>query len=180
MHGGLIKAIILLPGTVLVLIPAMILLVGFALGWPIHVAFPNQAQFWIALIIAGAGFSLSVWTVALFMRFGNGTPAPWEPPQQLVIQGPYRHVRNPMITGVLLVLLAEAIVLGSWPIAAWMLLFFIGNAIYFPLVEERGLERRFGSKYLNYKSHVPRWVPRLRPWKQMQDVEQDSGGSLES
>jgi protein-S-isoprenylcysteine O-methyltransferase Ste14 len=169
MHQGLVKAIIVLPGTVLVLIPAMVVLAS--IGWclPIDLAGPNQARFWISLLIAAAGFLLSGWSAALFMKFGRGTPAPWKAPQQLVIRGPYRHVRNPMITGVLLILLAEAFWLGSWPIAVWMLVFFVGNAIYFPLVEEKGLEKRFGSQYLAYKSRVPRWVPRLGSGKQPKD-----------
>jgi protein-S-isoprenylcysteine O-methyltransferase Ste14 len=98
------------------------------------------------------------------MKFGDGTPAPWDPPQKLVIRGPYRHVRNPMITGVLLMLLAEALWFQSWPLALWMLIFFLGNFVYFPLVEEKGLEKRFGNDYREYKAHVPRWIPRLHPW----------------
>lgn len=54
-----------------------------------------------------------------------------------------------MISGVLFVLLAEAMLLQSWPVAVWMLLFFTGNAIYLPLFEEKGLERRFGDDYLS-------------------------------
>ena len=73
-------------------------------------------------------------------------------------------MRNPMITGVLAMLLAEAVVLRSWPIALWMALFFLANAVYFRLSEERGLERRFGDDYRLYKAQVPRWIPRLRPW----------------
>ena len=71
-----------------------------------------------------------------------------------------------MITGVLLMLFAESVLLLSWPIALWMFVFFMGNVIYFPLVEEIGLEKRFGSEYAEYKHQVPRWIPRLRPWKQ--------------
>ena len=166
MHRDLIKAILILPGTVLVMIPAGILLVSFYYGLSISVAAPSQARFWLALLFAGIGLSLSAWTVTLFTRVGRGTPAPWQPPQHLVVRGPYRHVRNPMITSVLLILLAEALMLGSWPIAVWMLVFCAGNAVYFPLVEEKGLAIRFGSEYRDYKLHVPRWVPRLKPWKQ--------------
>ena len=178
MSRDLVKAIILLPGAVLVLIPAVILVVGTAYGHSIFVADPGQVRFWAALLIAGPGLSLSVWTVTLFTRFGRGTPAPWQPPQQLVIRGPYRHVRNPMITSVLLVLLGEALMLGSWLIAAWMLVFFVGNAVYFPLVEERGLVKRFGSPYLRYKSNVPRWVPRLKPWIPPEEGQRNDGDSL--
>jgi protein-S-isoprenylcysteine O-methyltransferase Ste14 len=66
-----------------------------------------------------------------------------------------------MITGVLLILYAEAVLLQSWPIAVWMIVFFIGNSIYFPLVEESGLEKRFDNQYREYKNQVPRWIPRL-------------------
>jgi protein-S-isoprenylcysteine O-methyltransferase Ste14 len=63
-------------------------------------------------------------------------------------------------------LLAEAMLLQSWPVAVWIMVFFIGNSIYFPLIEETQLEDRFGDDYREYKSHVPRWIPRIRPWRQ--------------
>jgi hypothetical protein len=43
-----------------------------------------------------------------------------------------------MIIGALLMLLAEALLLQSWPVAVWLMVFFIGNAIYFQLIEEKG------------------------------------------
>jgi protein-S-isoprenylcysteine O-methyltransferase Ste14 len=61
-----------------------------------------------------------------------------------------------MISGVLFILLGEAALLGSLPLLAWFLIFFAANAIYFPLSEEKGLERRFGDEYLTYKRNVPR------------------------
>ena len=69
------------------------------------------------------------------------------------------------ITSVLLMLFAEAALLQSLPIALWMLVFFIAHAIYFPLSEEKGLKKRFGDDYREYCAHVPRWIPKLRPWK---------------
>ena len=164
MHLRLVKAIIVLPGTVLVFIPVAILLATQESRFAPEFASPTQIWFWLALLAAITGLALSAWTVKLFRKFGKGTPAPWDPPKRLVIQGPYRHVRNPMITGALFMLLAEAILFQSLPIATWMTVFFIGNAIYFPLIEEKGLEQRFGDEYREYKTHVPRWIPRLRAW----------------
>ena len=164
MQLGLVKTIIVLPGTVLIFIPAAILLVTQDSRFAPALASPTQIWFWLALLAATIGLALSGWAVTLFMKFGQGTPAPWDPPKRLVIQGPYRYVRNPMITGALLVLLAEAILFQSLMIATWMTVFFIGNAIYFPLIEENGLEQRFGDEYREYKTHVPRWIPRLRAW----------------
>ena len=51
--------------------------------------------------------------VALFARVGEGTLAPWDPTRRLVVESPYRRVRNPMISAVLAVLTGEALVLGS-------------------------------------------------------------------
>jgi protein-S-isoprenylcysteine O-methyltransferase Ste14 len=163
MNWGLVKAIVVLPGTVLFIIPGVILLILQDSKFEPKIASPTRIWFWLALWVGSVGAALSVWTTALFMKFGQGTPAPWDSPRKLVIRGPYRHVRNPMIIGVLLMLSAEALLLQSWPIAIWMMLFFIGNAIYFPLVEEKDLEKRFGNEYRDYKANVPRWIPRLRP-----------------
>lgn len=165
MHWGLVRSIIILPGTALVFIPTIILVVSYNSKCPPKLASPIEIWFWLALLVGGIGLALSSWSVALFMKAGEGTPAPWEPPKKLVIRGPYRYVRNPMITGVLLMLSAEAMLFHSWLTAIWMLIFFVGNAVYFPLSEEKRLEKRFGEDYWVYKAHVPRWIPRLRPWK---------------
>ena len=164
MHWKLAQAIIILPGTALIFIPSFVLWSFKDSEFSAELVSPYQSVFWLGLFLTSIGLSLSVWTVRLFMKFGNGTPAPWEPPKKLVIRGPYRYVRNPMITSVLLMLLAEALFFQSWPLAIWMLLFFTGNAIYFPLIEEKGLEKKFGEEYRMYKKHVPRWIPRFQAW----------------
>ena len=169
MPWRLIKTIIVLPGNVLVFIPAVILWIAKDTKYSAELATAYQLSFWLALVAGSIGFGLAVWTVTIFMEFGQGTPAPWDPPKKFVVRGPYRRVRNPMIIGVLLLLLAEAMMLQSRPIAAWMIVFFIGNAIYFPFVEEKGLEKSFGKNYRQYKAHVPRWIPRIYPWKQVNE-----------
>jgi protein-S-isoprenylcysteine O-methyltransferase Ste14 len=112
-----------------------------------------------------AGFSLFAWCVTLFARVGRGTLAPWDPTRHLVAVGPYRHVRNPMISGVATMLAGEAAYFRSPPIAAWCVLFVAINHAYFLLSEEPGLARRFGAEYDRYRSAVPRWIPRRRPWR---------------
>jgi protein-S-isoprenylcysteine O-methyltransferase Ste14 len=66
---------------------------------------------------------------------------------------------------VILMLGAEASILGSWPLAGWAALFVLANAIYIPLHEEPAIEKRFGEDYRRYKANVPRWLPRLTPWR---------------
>jgi protein-S-isoprenylcysteine O-methyltransferase Ste14 len=98
----------------------------------------------------------------LFVRVGRGTLAPWDPTARLVVRGPYRHVRNPMITGIGTILAGQALVFRSWGIAIELAMFGLINAIYFPLVEEPGLRQRFGAEYEEYCARVPRWLPRVR------------------
>jgi protein-S-isoprenylcysteine O-methyltransferase Ste14 len=116
------------------------------------------------LVLIGLGLLLVVWTVGLFARVGRGTLAPWDPTRRIVVRGPYRHVRNPMISGVTLILLGEAALFGSLPLLIWAGAFLAVNAVYMPLVEEPGLRRRFGEEYDRYRANVPRWLPRPRPW----------------
>jgi protein-S-isoprenylcysteine O-methyltransferase Ste14 len=145
---------VLLPGTVAVVIPALIL--SFE-GVNVR---PATAVLGACAIAAGLG--LVAWTIALFVRLGRGTLAPWDPTSRLVVQGPYSYVRNPMITGVGTILAGEAIFFRSWGIAIQLAVFAVVNAIYFPLVEEPGLRRRFGAEYEEYCARVPRWLPRVR------------------
>jgi protein-S-isoprenylcysteine O-methyltransferase Ste14 len=111
-----------------------------------------------------AGLTLFVASLRQFAVTGKGTLAPWDPPRNLVAEGPYRYVRNPMISGVLFVLAGETLILRSWAHLQWTLLFLTINLIYIPLFEEPQLERRFGDSYVNYRRHVGRLLPRLRPW----------------
>lgn len=163
MSWSLVKTIIILPGTVIVFVPAAIL---WATGDTPRLISPAKPAFWISLVLAVGAIAMAIWTVRLFAGRGQGTPAPWDPPRKLVVDGPYRHVRNPMITSVLSMLAAQALIFQSSAIATWLLLFFVANAVYFPLSEEKGLERRFGEDYRLYKANVPRWIPRLTPWSQ--------------
>jgi protein-S-isoprenylcysteine O-methyltransferase Ste14 len=54
---------------------------------------------------------------------------------------------------------------ASYGIALLAIFFFVLNTVYFIFSEEPGLERRFGSEYNEYKKNVPRWIPRLKPWR---------------
>ena len=159
-----LRAILLLPGVVTIVVPGLIVATaGAEVGWGLDGA---AAALPVALGVAlvAAGLAIWAWTVRLFARIGEGTLAPWDATRHLVVEGPYRHVRNPMITGVLAVLLGEAALLGSPDILVWAALFFAINAVYFPLIEEPGLERRFGDEYREYRRNVPRWLPRRTPW----------------
>lgn len=119
----------------------------------------------VGLLLLAVGLILFSAALRNFVTEGEGTLAPWDPPRRLVIRGPYRYVRNPMISGVLFVLFGEALILLSQPHLMWALIFLGMNVVVIPLVEEPGLRRRFGASYIEYSRHVPRLIPRLRPWE---------------
>ncbi len=155
-----IKAIILLPFNATVAIPALILYFTGKLAAP-TCTFYSLA----GMLMFLAGLLLAAWTMLLFAQIGKGTLAPWAPTKKLVVSGPYSHVRNPMLSGIIIMLFGESLIFSSWGIFAWGVLFFIINTFYFIFSEEVGLEKRFGDEYALYKKNVPRWIPRIRPWK---------------
>lgn len=157
-------AIATLPFTVAVLVP-----VWLALRFGVRFEFPDS---FLGSLGVAAGLACLAIGVTLFVaclrRFageGQGTLAPWDPPRELVVSGPYRWVRNPMISGVIGVLLGEALLLRSLPHFLWALAFAALNLVYIPLVEEPDLARRFGDSYRRYCENVPRVIPRPTPWK---------------
>ena len=154
-----VRAIAFLPMTVTIVVPCVLL--GATGGF----SSPGLVQGILGGLSLVCGLIFMVWTITLFARIGQGTLAAWDPTRRLVVAGPYRHVRNPMISGVFGVLLGEAVIFGSPALFCWFAFFVLLNAVYTPLSEEPGLARRFGDDYRRYKDHVPRWLPRLRPWR---------------
>jgi protein-S-isoprenylcysteine O-methyltransferase Ste14 len=160
-----------------VVIPLLIVLLtgdvslGWGLPFPLDLLPPLAGAVSIAI-----GLILMYRTITLFARIGKGTLAPWDPTQRLVVRGPYRHVRNPMISGVMFILLGEACLVGSIPLLIWFGVFSALNAIFIPLIEEPDLERRFGADYRDYKRAVPRWLPRARPveWESTREQREEA------
>jgi protein-S-isoprenylcysteine O-methyltransferase Ste14 len=158
-----LRAIALLPFMNTVVIPSLILLFSRDFAWPVIQGLGVATT--LAAIIAGTvGLGLVISSIGLFVRSGRGTLAPWDPTRTLVVQGPYRHLRNPMKLGLFLILLAEALLLRSVALSAWLLIFASLNMIYIRVSEEPGLKRRFGRAYVRYCKQVPAWLPRLHPW----------------
>ena len=151
----------LLPIIVVIIISGFLLLIFYPIKpWGIN-NFLGIYQFIPGSIIFLPGFILYLSCIRLFHEKGKGTLAPWSPPGHLVIQGPYKYIRNPMIASVLIMLTGVACGSGSPVIGIWTLLFFLLNTIYFKYSEEPGLVKRFGDKYEEYKKNVPMWVPGL-------------------
>ncbi len=114
--------------------------------------------------LLGVGMLIIINTIVMFIKKGRGTLAPWDPTRNIVTDGLYAYVRNPMIPGVLTVLAGESLLFRSINIAFWSILFFLFNHLYFIFSEEPGLAKRFGQEYHEYKQNAPRWIPRLKLW----------------
>lgn len=112
--------------------------------------------------LALLGCCLTTGSVYTLVRYGDGTPAPHDPPQVFVTHGPYQHCRNPMELGNFLTLLGRAIISGSLRTGVASVLFAVSIQAWIVLVEEPYLERHFGSSYRAYQQQVPRWGWRLR------------------
>jgi protein-S-isoprenylcysteine O-methyltransferase Ste14 len=116
-----------------------------------------------ALVLAGV-----VVLVRNFVRFvaeGRGTPAPIAPPDQLVVGGDYRYVRNPMYVAIVAVVLGQAVIFGSLALLVYAAIIWVCTATFVRVYEERVLLSRFGASYERYRRNVRAWLPRLHPWR---------------
>ena len=128
---------------------------GFAVAWPEWIG-P------LVLVVMALGAALAFTCLGFFVARGLGTPALFDPPREFVAVGPYRTMRNPMYIGALILLVGYGLRYRSVSIlllAASMLLVI---HLFVVLIEEPGLERRFGDSYREYKRTVNRWLPRWR------------------
>ncbi len=154
----------MLPIVVALLMPYILLTFAPSLGYGLDILPLRLISFYSGILLMACGLTLLAVTNWLFVRIGRGTLAPWAPTRYLVVSGVYRFMRNPMIAGVLLILLGESLFFDSFPLLLWFLVFLVGNHIYFVKSEEPGLVERFGESYVEYMANVPRWLPRRTPW----------------
>ena len=127
-------------------------------GWEAREMPPAARLAGVALIAAGLPFLLHAF--ARFVTEGRGTPAPVAPTEHLVVGGVYRWVRNPMYLAVGAVIAGQALLLGSWSVAAYLLVFLLAVVTFVRGYEEPTLRARYGAEYDEYRRAVPGWWPR--------------------
>ena len=126
---------------------------------------PGIAGVLVGVVLLIAGASLCGWCVARFLG-ARGTPVPLNPPEELIVSGPYAWVRNPMLTGVFLALVGLGFLLDSLGITLiWTPAYALLHIAELKWVEEPELVRRFGSAYTEYRAKVPMFIPRLRRYR---------------
>ncbi|SEH85670.1 Protein-S-isoprenylcysteine O-methyltransferase Ste14 [Mycolicibacterium rutilum] len=155
------------PVTMTVFIPALI--VAWAdIRLPAYDSPSTIGLLLVGCLLVAGGVGMLLWTVYLFDRVGKGTLGVGEvmgQPVNLVVHGPYRHVRNPMISGVVAILLGEAAIAASGWMLLWAATFFVMLTTFIQVWEEPHLAERFGEEYTTYRRNVPRWLPRITAWE---------------
>ncbi len=121
---------------------------------------------WLAAIPSVVGFAVALRCVWDFGATGRGTPAPFAPPQRLVVVGFYRYMRNPMYVGFAAGWIGLWIVFGhaNLRLIAAVAAVALGVHLFVLFYEEPTLRGKFGAEYDDYCRNVRRWWPRLRGW----------------
>ena len=127
--------------------------------------FDGAAGRWIGALLVLAGAAMVIECFARFALKGLGTPAPIAPTKHLVVSGLYRHVRNPMYVGVVSAILGQALWFGSVALLKYAAALWVGFFLFVLLYEEPALKRQFGAECEAYRRNVPRWLPRIKPWR---------------
>ena len=143
--------------------PAVIVVGSFTVDQWLHLPrfVLNPVNLILGIVFIILGWLIANWTVKVQYALGKGTPIPLIATRKLVIQGPYSYCRNPMTLGTTMVYVGVAIWLGSLSGLALALIYPVGILIYIKLIEEKELENRFGSEYVEYKKRTPFLIPRL-------------------
>jgi protein-S-isoprenylcysteine O-methyltransferase Ste14 len=156
--AGTFVFLVLVPGVVAGLVPALI--TGWRVPW-------SREELWPIVILATLTILAGVVVLLdAFIRFAraDGTPAPPAPTAHLVVVGPYRYVRNPMYEAVIAIILGQALLCASVATVVYAIIVFAAVLLFVIFYEEPALQRQFGNEYREYRRHVRRWIPRLRPW----------------
>jgi protein-S-isoprenylcysteine O-methyltransferase Ste14 len=145
--------LIFVPGFLAVYIPLAFLREGMRIQTGIfaYLAFPLWSMGGVTLL----------WCFWDFLIKGKGTPAPIDPPKELVVTGLYRYVRNPMYVGVILTIIGHFLWFQTISIIPYVLFFFVATHLFIIGYEEPALKKTFGPAYEDYTNKVPRWVPRI-------------------
>lgn len=135
-------------------------------GWQLQPPFlgfePTRA---VGAMLILAGVPALVDAFGRFALQGLGTPAPVAPTRHLVVTGLYRWVRNPIYVAVVAIILGQGVLMADGRLIVYGTVMWLGFHVFVLTYEEPTLEETFGSEYEAFRAAVPRWIPRMAPWR---------------
>jgi protein-S-isoprenylcysteine O-methyltransferase Ste14 len=135
--------------------------------WHFNAPFLGFTPFRVAgVLLTAAGLPILLESFGRFALQGIGTPAPVFPTRHLVVKGFYRFVRNPMYIAVVAMIMGQGLLLGNIRVVEYSMLGWLVTHLFVLTYEEPTLRKTFGSEYEAFCAHVPRWIPRLTPWRE--------------
>lgn len=135
-------------------------------GWRMQEPFFGLAPLRaLGALLVAIGIPVVLEAFGRFVLEGHGTPAPVLPTRHLVVGGTYRHVRNPIYLAVVSIILGQGLILGNVALLVYGAVLWLFFHVWVLAIEEPTLRGTFAAEYATYCANVPRWVPRLAPWK---------------
>jgi protein-S-isoprenylcysteine O-methyltransferase Ste14 len=123
---------------------------------------PEGARFPVSVPMIAAGLAVTAWSVFHFLKV-KGTPVPFNPPPIVVKTGPYRYARNPMLSGIFLLLFGIGFIVNSASLVFFFTpLYVLINVWELKKIEEPELIKRLGAEYIEYRRHTPMFIPGCR------------------
>ena len=119
----------------------------------------------VGVLLIAAGLPALLDSFARFALQGLGTPAPIFPTRHLVVRGLFRYVRNPMYMAVLSLILGQGLLFGNIRVLEYGFAVWVAFFLFVRIYEEPTLRKSYGREYEEFCANVPRWIPRLRPWR---------------
>jgi protein-S-isoprenylcysteine O-methyltransferase Ste14 len=169
-EGGAVRKAIAVFGSALFFAVAPSVLAGLIpwsiTHWEFRLPFFDlQVTRAVGMLLIAAGLPGLIDSFARFALQGLGTPAPIAPPQNLVVTGLYRYVRNPIYVAVVAIILGQGILFGDWRLLIYDGVMWLAFHAFVVAYEEPVLAENFGAQYENFRANVPRWIPRMTPWR---------------
>lgn len=159
-----VVALLFLAPIMLVLLPCLFIGLGAQLNqrmsWPPVPPAPGNLIVGILLLLPSG--LLGLWANHRQFTIGRGTPVPLMATQELIVEPPYTHSRNPMALGAIGMYLGVAVLFQSLGAVIVVLLFTAALLVYIKLGEEVEMQARFGPEYLAYRQRTPFLIPRIR------------------
>ena len=147
-----------------VLFATMFVIVSFPINRCLNLSLfpPRPMDIFLSIPLISVGLLLIFWSQFNFLKV-KGTPVPFNPPPKLVTAGPYAYIRNPMLSGIFILLFGLGFAFKSISLLfVFAPLFILINVMEIKAIEEPELEMRLGKDYLEYKKKTPMFFPKAR------------------